>query len=242
MEVHVSLDVLGGSVVRLARGDPSRATVYSRDPLSLGLDLLDRGVRRLHIVDLGAAVEGRRISDAVIALAAQLRSSGGFVTLGGGVRSEEDVEGILGLGIDRVIVGTAAYRRDFPLERILKRHGERVVVAADVRGGLVVHSGWARSSGIPLEKALEDFVGRGARIFLVTRTDLDGTLGGVDRAFLEQIPRGLRGLVIYSGGVAGRRDLEVIASLGFRGAVVGRAFYEGLLGPTDLVSLERWER
>lgn len=238
MEIHVSLDIMGGSVVRLVGGDPSRAIVYSSDPLSLGLDLLERGVRRLHIVDLGAAVEGRRISSSVVALAAQLRASGGFVTLGGGVRSEDDVDRILELGIDRVVIGTMAYQKGFPLERILERHGERIVVAADVRGGLVVHSGWTRSSGTLLEEALRGFARRGARLFLVTRADLDGTLRGVDRAFLKQIPRDLRGLVIYSGGVAGRGDLEAIASLGFRGAVIGRAFYEGLLGPEDLAPLE----
>ncbi|MEM2301192.1 MAG: HisA/HisF-related TIM barrel protein [Sulfolobales archaeon] len=239
MEIHVSLDIYRGSVVRMLRGDPGSVKVYSRDPLAKGLEILDRGVRRIHVVDLEAAIEGRVIGKYVLSLVRALKDAGGFVTVGGGIRGIGDLDAAIDAGADRVVVGTAIYRGMIDPFEALERGADRVVLAADARGGLVVHSGWRISSGFTLNEILERFSSIGYKLFLITNTERDGSLSGLDSVFVSSIPPRYRGSVVYSGGVQGIGDLEILAREGFRGVVVGKAFYEGLIDPKDLVSLER---
>ncbi len=239
MEIHVSLDIYRGLVVRMPRGDPGGIKIYSRDPLAKGLEILERGVKRIHIVDLGAAIEGRSIGRDALSIARSLKEAGGFITVGGGVREIWDLEAALDAGVDRVVLGTAIYRGTIDPLEALKKDPYRVVLAADSRGGFVVHSGWKISSGSRVDEIIERFSKIGFKLFLVTHTDRDGSLGGLDLDFLSLIPAGLRGCVIYSGGISGKRDLEILAREGFRGAVIGRAFYEDLLDPEDLAAFER---
>lgn len=236
MEVHVSLDIYQGRVVRMAGGDPSNLKVYSEDPLAKGLEILELGIKRIHVVDLEAALSGKHISRSTLKVAGALGRVGGFVTVGGGIRSLEDMEEALGLGVDRVVVGTAIYTGSISPREALRLGGERVVVAADTRAGVVVHSGWRSTTTLSVGGALRRFHALGFRRFLVTDTGRDGSLGGVDPALLTQIEPGLRGCVIYSGGISSTRDLEALR--GFGGVVVGKAFYEGLLTPKELVAFE----
>ncbi|GAY25801.1 1-(5-phosphoribosyl)-5-[(5-phosphoribosylamino) methylideneamino] imidazole-4-carboxamide isomerase [Desulfurococcaceae archaeon AG1] len=239
MEIHVSLDIYRGSVVRMLRGDPGSVKVYSRDPLAKGLEILDRGVKRIHVVDLEAAIEGRAIGKHVLSLVRALKDAGGFVTVGGGIRGIGDLDAAIDAGADRVVVGTAIYRGIIDPFEALERGADRVVLAADARGGLVVHSGWRISSGFTLNEILERFSSMGYKLFLVTNTERDGSLSGLDSVFVSSIPPRYRGYVVYSGGVQGIGDLEILAKEGFRGVVIGKAFYEGLIDPKDLASLER---
>ncbi|HWQ16525.1 MAG TPA: HisA/HisF-related TIM barrel protein [Sulfolobales archaeon] len=238
MEIHVSLDIYRGSVVRMLRGDPGSVKVYSRDPLAKGLEILDKGVKRIHVVDLEAAIEGKAIGGHVLSLVKALKDAGGFVTVGGGIRGVEDLDAAIDAGADRVVVGTAIYKGIIDPFEALERGHDRVVLAADARGGLVVHSGWRVSSSFTLNEILERFSSIGFKLFLVTNTERDGSLSGLDPAFVSSIHPRYRGVVIYSGGVSGTSDLGILAREGFRGTVIGKAFYEGLIDPRDLVALE----
>ena len=238
MEIHVSLDIYRGSVVRMLRGDPGSVKVYSRNPIAKGLEILEAGVKRIHIVDLEAAIEGRSIGRSVLSIARVLKEMGGFVTVGGGIRSIYDLEAAISVGADRVVLGTAIYRGSIDPLEVIEKYGDKVVLAADARRGYVVHSGWRITSGSIVNETLDAFSSKGFRLFLVTDVERDGTLRGVDLAFLSSIKQGHRGSIVYSGGILGTRDLEILAREGFRGAVIGRAFYEGLLGPKDLVAFE----
>lgn len=238
MEIHVSLDIYRGCVVRMLRGDPGNVKIYSRDPLAKGLEILESGVRRIHVVDLEAAIEGRSIGRHVISIARTLKEAGGFVTVGGGIRGIVDLEAVLDAGVDRVVLGTAIYRGSIDPLDALRRGPERIVLAADSRRGYVVHSGWRVSSRSVVNDVLEGFSSMGFKLFLVTDTERDGSLSGVDPGFISSIERRFRGAVIYSGGISGKKDLEILAGEGFRGAIVGKAFYEGLISPEDLAAFD----
>jgi len=230
MEIHISLDIYKRMVVRMERGDPSRVIVYSRNPVDKGLEIIDKGLRRIHVVDLEAAIEGRSISKEVIDVARILKSSGGFVTLAGGIKSIRDLEGALGSGADRVVLGTAIYRGLIDPREALGLGANRAALAVDTRRGLVTHSGWRAEVGVGFVEAIERYYSEGFRIFIVTNTERDGVFGGVDRVIIGSIPRIYKGYIIYSGGIASHQDLETLSGEGFRGAIVGRAYYEGIIG------------
>lgn len=238
MEVHVSLDVYGGRVVRMKGGDPSTMKVYSQDPLAKGLEILEEGITRIHLVDLEAALSGKRVSSYVLRLAEALKRVGGFVTVGGGIRGIGDLELALQAGADRVVLGTALYLGLIDLGWALELGGGRLVAAADTKAGRVVYAGWRRVSQASLVEVLEGLRASGFSLFLVTDTARDGSLEGVDRSLIESVPKPLRGQTIYSGGVSSTRDLKVLAQAGFLGVVVGRAYYEGVLGAGELARFE----
>ncbi len=238
MEVHVALDIYKGMVVRMKRGDPRDITIYSRNPVEKGLEMLSAGIKRIHIVDLEAAIEGKPISCLILETAKKLKEAGGFITVAGGIRRVSDLDAALETGADRVVVGTAIYRGDLAVEDVLRLGRERVVLACDVRGGHVVHSGWRASTGLEIRDALRRYFEAGFRLFLVTMVERDGMMSGLDLEALSMIPKIYREYIIYSGGVSSKRDLEVLKGERFRGAVVGRAYYEGLLSPQDIASME----
>lgn len=238
MEIHISLDIYKGAVVRMERGDPSRVIVYSRNPVDKGLEIIDKGLRRIHVVDLEAAIEGRSISRVVLDIARILKSSGGFVTLAGGIKSIGDLESALESGVDRVVLGTAIYRGLIDPRDALGIGVDRIALAVDTRRGVVTHSGWKAEVGMGFVEAIERYYSEGFRIFILTNTERDGVFGGVDRAIIERIPRIYRSYIIYSGGIASHQDLEILSWEGFRGAIVGRAYYEGIIG---LEALKRFE-
>jgi Phosphoribosylformimino-5-aminoimidazole carboxamide ribonucleotide (ProFAR) isomerase len=238
VEVHVALDIYRGMVVRMTKGDLRDMTIYSRNPVEKGLEILNAGIKRIHIVDLEAAIEGKPIGYPALEVAKKLKEVGGFVTVAGGIRRASDLEAALGTGADRVVIGTAIYRGDLAVEDVLRLGRERVVLACDIRGYHVVHSGWRASTGLEIRDILRRYFEAGFRLFLVTMVERDGTMGGLDLKALSMIPEIYRGYIIYSGGVSSKRDLEVLRGEGFRGAVVGRAYYEGLLSPQDIASME----
>jgi phosphoribosylformimino-5-aminoimidazole carboxamide ribotide isomerase len=238
MEVHVALDIYRGMVVRMTRGDPLDITIYSRNPVEKGLEMLNTGIKRIHIVDLEAAIEGKSIGYLTLETAKKLKEAGGFVTVAGGIRRASDLDAALETGADRVVVGTAIYRGDLAVEDVLRLGGEKVMLACDMRGGHVVHSGWRASTGLKIRDILRRYFKAGFRLFLVTMVERDGTMGGLDLEALSMIPEIYREYIIYSGGVSSKRDLEVLRGERFRGVVVGKAYYEGLLSPQDIASIE----
>jgi phosphoribosylformimino-5-aminoimidazole carboxamide ribotide isomerase len=151
------------------------------------------------------------------------------VQYGGGLRSYVAVRDALGAGADRVVVGTAAYSDVDFLEAVLEAWPQRVVVAVDVRGGRVSVSGWTRETKMLAEDVIERMQRRGARRFMYTNVDRDGTLDGVDTDEVRRVGGTIRGRFLYSGGVASLEDLAALRDLrlvNLAGVVSGKALYE----------------
>ena len=235
-EVYVSIDILRGRVVRLVKGDPSRAIVYSDDPVEVADRIVGGGVRMIHIVDLDAAIHGRR-SDTALRLVKRLKDLGVFISFGGGVRTLNDIAVLSGYGIDRVVVGTALHRGLIPVDRVIEILGDKAVVSIDYRSNRVAINGWRETIELSPTEAIELYIDRGFSLFLMTNIELDGTLSGLNIEALESIDKRYRGMIIVSGGVRSVSDLKTVRDLGFRGVVVGRAFYEGLISIKDILGV-----
>lgn len=229
MTVFPALDLLGGRVVRLARGDFRRVTPYAQDPVEAARRWVQAGARWLHVVDLDGAREG---APRHLAVVGALRALGVRVQFGGGLRTEEAVEHALSAGADRVVVGTRAVLEPGWLAGLCARWGDRVVVALDVRDGKVAVRGWAELSSLRPEEAAHRALACGAVRLLVTDVAADGMLAGPNLALYRSMVS-LPAAVVASGGVRNPADVRALREVGVDGVVVGRALYEGTLRLED---------
>jgi phosphoribosylformimino-5-aminoimidazole carboxamide ribotide isomerase len=223
------VDVQGGRAVRLSEGDPNRETVYFDDPVMAAEHWLALGARELHVVDLDAALgkgENRALIERVAARAA---AHGAVIEVGGGVRSQAVADAWL-LAVQRVVLGTAAVNDPALVTTLLERYGpERVVVSVDAKHGLVAVRGWVETSTVEAGELARTMAALGVRELIYTDVSRDGTLQGVDPEPVARIRDAFPHRLVAGGGVARDDDLELYASLGLDGAIVGRALYEGTI-------------
>lgn len=223
-EVIPCVDVRLGRAVRLLEGDPARETVYHADPLSAARRFDALGARWIHIVDLDAAL-GTGSNQEVIEAAC--RGVAAHVEVAGGIRSSQDAAQRLAFA-DRIVVGTAAVRDPRLVHDLLARFGpQRVVVSVDARGGEVAVSGWTEATGVRAGDLAQAMHAAGVETLIFTDVSRDGTMKGVDEAPVRTVRDAFPGTLYAGGGVGSDADLELYASLGLQGAIVGRALYEG---------------
>jgi len=226
-----AIDVLGDEAVRLERGDFARVTHREADPLALVERVIAAGAKLVHLVDLSAARSGRVRTELVRRVVAASGST--RVQAAGGVRSLEDAERLLDAGAARVVIATAAFAGEGELERYASELGERLVVAIDVRDGLVAVDGWTRTATLAAEDAVQRCREAGVRRLLCTAIERDGTLAGPNIELLARV-RELSGIpVLAAGGIRSLADLAAVESAGCEGAIVGRALLDGTL-PTSV--------
>lgn len=221
-----AIDLMEGTVVRLRQGRFDEATRYARDPIGWARALVAAGARRLHVVDLDGARQGRPAHLPLLERIAQ--AAGVPVQFGGGLRSLESVRQALQAGASAVMLGTGALDPGLIEPALAAWGAERVWAAIDVRGGRVVVSGWTEASDQSPAELARRLHAAGVRWALVTDTLADGTLSGLDpAAALAVAGEGLH--VLAAGGVGSAPDVEALARLGLAGVVIGRALYEGRL-------------
>jgi phosphoribosylformimino-5-aminoimidazole carboxamide ribotide isomerase len=229
--LYPAIDIRRGRAVRLVQGDYERETTFDADPVDAARRWIEQGARALHVVDLDGARAGEpqnlRIVEAIVdAVAAP-------VQFGGGLRSAQAVDEALGVGVERVVIGTAAVNDAELVEALVAEHGgSRIVVAADSRSGTVAVEGWERSGAISTPELIRALGARGVGAFVFTPVDVDGTLAGPSISELREAASaaGAEGAgLVYSGGVGTLQDLRSLAALGLaelEGVIVGRALYE----------------
>jgi phosphoribosylformimino-5-aminoimidazole carboxamide ribotide isomerase len=220
MEVIPAIDLLGGGAVRLTQGDYARVTGYG-DPVALAERYATGGARLLHVVDLDGARSGRLRPEAIRSLAAAAAPA--RVQASGGVRSVADAQALIAAGASRVVVGTAAWTL---LEELVGALGDRLVVALDVRDGVVRTRGWTEGA-LALDDAVDRCVGAGVSRLLCTAIERDGTLSGPDTALVARVVARSRLPVLAAGGIRSEDDVDALAQAGAEGAIVGRALLEG---------------
>ena len=225
MQLFPAIDLRGGRVVRLHRGDYAAETVYGDDPVAVARSYQAAGADWIHVVDLDAARARGDNRQLVAAVAAAVDVP---VQSGGGVRTAADADALVEAGVQRVVVGTAAFRDPGFVERLCARHPGRVAVDVGVApDGRVVVDGWQEALEERFEPALERFGSTGVAAFVVTSVRQDGTLDGPDLGLLEAAMAATDLPVVASGGVGRLDDLRALAALGVAGAIVGRALFEG---------------
>ncbi|WP_256402203.1 1-(5-phosphoribosyl)-5-[(5-phosphoribosylamino)methylideneamino]imidazole-4-carboxamide isomerase [Halorubrum salinum] len=225
-EVIPAVDVQDGEVVQLVGGERGTGKRYG-DPVEAAERWIDAGAETLHLVDLDGAFEGERVNaDAIEAVVEAVPGDVGL-QLGGGIRTAEGARDLLDLGLDRVILGTAAVESPEIVAAIDETHPDSVVVSLDAKDGEVVVSGWTEGTGLDPAEAASRYADLGAGAILFTNVDVEGQLAGIDRAAVERVVEAVDVPVVASGGVATTDDVVALKEAGAAAVVVGTALYEG---------------
>jgi phosphoribosylformimino-5-aminoimidazole carboxamide ribotide isomerase len=224
MDLYPAIDLLGGRVVRLRQGDYSDETVYGDDPVAVAREFAAAGAPWIHVVDLDAARSGDPVNRPVVAAVAAAVDGQVRVQTGGGVRSLDDAWELAAVGVDRVVMGSAAVRNPALVEAASEI--VPVAVGLDHRDGEVAVHGWTEGSGLMLDHAFALFPS--AEVFVITDIGRDGMLVGPDIDGLTKSAELAGSPVIASGGVAGLADVLALARIpNLGGIITGKAVYEG---------------
>lgn len=227
-DLFPAVDLRGGKCVQLVGGVPGSEVVKLDNPLSQARRWTSLGSKVLHVIDLDGAIEGVRINASI--LKEIVNDLEVFIQVGGGIRTVRDVDELLGLGVDRVMIGTAALKDPEIVKNLSSKYGrERIMVALDVKRGLVTTEGWQK---VLSEKAVglgQLFEKMGAGAILFTNIDIEGQQQGVSVAPARQLIESVGIPVVVAGGVTTIEDIISLRDAGAAGAVVGTAIYTGRL-------------
>ncbi len=231
MLVIPAIDLKDGRCVRLKQGRMEDATTYGDDPVAMAERWVQAGARRLHLVDLNGAFEGRPVNgEAVTAIARRWPDLP--IQIGGGIRSAETIEHYLAAGVSYVIIGTRAVKEPDFVGEMCRSFPGHVIVGLDARDGFVATDGWAEVSSVKATDLARRFADDGVSSIVYTDISRDGMLNGVNVEATAALAREGGLPVIASGGVTNLDDLRALISTGepgILGAITGRAIYEGSL-------------
>lgn len=234
MQILPAIDIKEGQVIRLFKGDFNQKTVVNPDVIGQSKIFAQAGIDFIHVVDLDGAFDGRATNRDLIA---KLKKESGLgVEVGGGIRTLEQIEDYLAVGIDRVIIGSMAVKNpDFVKAALEKFGSDKVVVGIDAKNGMVATEGWLETSNvdyISLAKAMEKI---GVTLFVYTDIDRDGSLTGPNFEHYDRLVAELTtAKVIASGGIAEQSDLVKLQQIGVAGTIVGKAYYNGNISLEEL--------
>lgn len=223
-EVIPAVDVQDGEVVQLVAGERGTETRYG-DPVEAATNWVDAGAETLHLVDLDGAFEGERVNKA--AFEAVIDAVSVPIQIGGGIRTASDAFDLLSIGVDRVILGTAAVEEPPIVEVISAEYPRSVMVSLDAKDGEVVVSGWTERTGLDPAEAATRYEDLGAGAILFTDVDVEGQLEGVNTELVSRVCAAVDIPVVASGGVATIDDIRSLKNAGAAAVVVGTALYEG---------------
>lgn len=237
MILFPAIDLKGGQCVRLKLGDMDQATTYNDDPADQARIFADQGFEYLHVVDLDGAFAGESVN--AQAVEAIINTVSMPVQLGGGIRTLEHIERWLSKGVSRVILGTIAVNNPDLVKIACRNFPGQIAVGIDARGGFVAVEGWAETSeltGVELASRFED---AGAAAIVYTDIDRDGVLAGINWEATLDLARQTSIPVIASGGLASMKDIDRLTKPDaqvLKGAITGRALYDGRIDPQDALA------
>lgn len=226
MIVYAAIDLRGGQAVQLVGGRPDAQKVTLPDPAAVAQRWIDAGFSALHVVDLDAALE---TGDNRALIAEILEVATVPVQVGGGVRDEAAVHELLTAGAQRVIVGTRAIEDDEWRASTARRFPRKLVVAADVRAGLIATHGWTQQTQIDVESFIRRLSPEPLAGILITDVSREGQMAGVDVAMFDALVKASALPIIAAGGIRDMSDLHALAAAGVAGAVLGMSLYTGAI-------------
>lgn len=238
MRIYPAIDLRNGKCVRLTEGCFDKETVFSNSPAAMAAKWQGAGAEYLHVVDLDGAVAGViRNMEAIKSILAAVNIP---VQLGGGIRSMENIENWLNIGISRVILGSAAVRNPQLVAEACQRYPGRIAVGIDARDGYVAVDGWEKNSNMKAAELARQMADYGVAAIIFTDISRDGTLSGVNVETTAEIAACSGVPVIASGGVASLEDIRRLlpyAKKGISGCIVGKAIYTGALQLEEAIRL-----
>ncbi|OGR56002.1 MAG: 1-(5-phosphoribosyl)-5-[(5-phosphoribosylamino)methylideneamino]imidazole-4-carboxamide isomerase [Elusimicrobia bacterium RIFCSPLOWO2_02_FULL_39_32] len=226
MLIIPAVDIRAGSCVRLVRGDPNQSTIYSSDPIQMARRWVEEGAKRLHIIDLDGAWSGQPHH---LEIAGKIKKEVGCeIQFGGGLREKEMVKRAIDLGLDKLILGTAALDNLTWVKSALDWHADRLIVALDALNNHVTKEGWQEDIAFTVEEALAKMEAMGFQETIFTDINKDGTLEGPNLEAIKKVVSKTRMNVYASGGVSCLKDVQALKQIpGLKGVVIGKALYTG---------------
>lgn len=234
MDIIPAIDIIGGQCVRLTEGDFAQQTTYDSNPLEVAKRFESHGVKRLHLVDLDGARAKKPVNLSVLeSIAANTNL---VIDFGGGLQSEEAVKQAFDAGASQITAGSIAVREPDTVKGWLLKYGaEKIIIGADFKGTNIAIAAWTEESKYPLQDFISGYVRTGARLFICTDVSKDGKLQGPSTNTYRHLKLTLpEAEIIASGGVTTVDDLEQLQEIGVKGAIIGKAIYEGTIQLKDL--------
>ncbi|EMC16248.1 1-(5-phosphoribosyl)-5-[(5-phosphoribosylamino)methylideneamino]imidazole-4-carboxamide isomerase [Streptococcus mutans] len=238
MQILPAIDIKNGHAVRLVKGDFEQETVVNDNVLDQASIFMEAGIQYIHVVDLDGALEGRAANRDLIAKIKEM--TGLAIEVGGGIRTIEQIEDYLSVGINRVIIGSMAVKHpQFVKEALDKFGSDKIVVGIDAKNGMVATEGWLETSTVDYISLALEMEKMGVRLFIYTDVDRDGTLTGPNFEHYEKLIAHLTSAkVIASGGIHALSDLQQLEKIGVAGTIVGKAYYNGDISLKELREFE----
>ena len=235
MLILPAIDLRNGKCVNLVQGRAGEETIFSDHPVKMAMQWQQEGAEYLHLVDLdgafGAEVDNLHIVKEIVEVL-QIPAQ-----LGGGIRTMERLESVLGLGVTRAILGTAALRNPSLVEAACKEYGPRIAVGIDAKDGMVATEGWLDISEKPALAFAKEMEDCGVQTIIYTDIKSDGMLQGPNLETTRAIADAVSVNIIASGGITSLQDVQALKAVGVYGAIVGRALYTGALALTNAISV-----
>ena len=231
MLIIPAIDLKDGACVRLRQGLMDDSTVFSDDPVAMAANWVRKGCRRLHLVDLNGAFDGKPINGDIVTEIAKAYPDLP-IQIGGGIRSAETIEYYLNAGVDYVILGTKAVKEPEFVKQMCDQFSGHIIVGLDAKNGLVATDGWAEVSDLKATELAKRFEQDGVDAIVYTDIARDGMMQGVNVDATLAMAKASSIPVIASGGITDMKDIEAlreVSSQGIVGAITGRAIYEGSL-------------
>jgi phosphoribosylformimino-5-aminoimidazole carboxamide ribotide isomerase len=202
-------------------------TVYSEDPAAVARDFKACGADHIHLVDLAGAKSGK--PENLDTIAAIIDAFGGFVEVGGGIRDMDTVAKYIEIGVNRVILGTAAVKDPAFLQAALDAYGDKIAVGVDIKDGFVAIKGWTEKSDLTADAFMQRMTDLGVATVICTDISRDGAMQGTNRALYKALSEKYPIALIASGGVSDMEDIRALTAMGIHGAIVGKAYYIGAI-------------
>jgi phosphoribosylformimino-5-aminoimidazole carboxamide ribotide isomerase len=234
MQIIPAIDIINGQCVRLTKGDYNQKKIYNDNPVAVAKEFEQQGAKRLHVVDLDGAKAGKLINiDIVAKIAAQTNL---VIDYGGGIKTEADIKLVIDAGIDLITIGSLAAKQPEMLSSWVTKYGaDRFFIGADVLNKEIKVSGWLEGTGLQILPFLKTLLDIGITNVFCTDISKDGMEQGPSFALYKEILLAHPTLaLVASGGVGSTADVDALGKIGLKGAIIGKAFYEGNLTMTEL--------
>lgn len=235
MRIIIAIDIIDGKCVRLSMGDFSTKKIYNENPLEVAKQIEDHGIKYVHLVDLDGALNKRITNHRILEKISSLTSL--EIDFAGGIRSEEDLNIAFGSGASQVTCGSISVTNQPAVLQWLKIWGsDKIILGADSVNRRIMTEGWGEGSDAEIIKFITDYRAKGITYTICTDIEKDGMLRGPSIELYKDILE-IPGLnLIASGGISSVKDIELLSLIGCEGAIVGKAFYEGIM---DLKEISR---
>lgn len=237
MNIFPAIDLYDKKAVRLLKGDYAKMTVYSENPVEIAKDFENSGARFLHIVDL----EGAKTGDTpnIETIKNIVKNTNLFTEVGGGIRSVDTVEKYLNIGVNRVILGTAAVTDENFLKTAVEKFKEKIAVGVDIKDGFAAIKGWTSVSEFTCFEFCEKMCKIGVKTIICTDISKDGAMQGTNVELYKELSEKFDIDIIASGGVSSIEDVKKLKNLGIYGAIIGKAYYTGAISIKEAIEVAK---